>query len=209
MCKGHYDQMVAGREPTPLIHYWELEYPPCSFPSCRNKSVRKVPVSSGFYCQGHLNHLQAGKEMVPLRWYYNDGITENGRICKDCGAEKPMDEYYDRNQWKTDSKGNPGSSKATKCKECFKQDVAYYQGKRSTRADGSDPKGWQEDPESMLARRLEVEKKVKVIAAKFPDACRYCNEDIKVGTMIVWLKKDNLFHYGCYLDAARNKTDLR
>lgn len=209
VCMGHYNQLAGGRELAPLIHYWELDYPPCSFPKCQNKSVRKAPVDTGFYCQGHLNHLQAGKEMTPLRWYNNDGFTENGRVCKDCKEEKPLDEFYNRNQWKTTAKGTPGASKATKCKECFKKDVAYYQGKGSIKADGSDPKGWTTDPEAMLNRRLEVDRKLKVIPARFTDHCRYCNEEVKIGTMIVWLKKDNLFHYGCYLDAARNKADVR
>jgi hypothetical protein len=205
VCKGHYVQLVQGKEPAPLFHYWELEHPPCSFPGCRNVSLRLT--GDYIYCQGHTNQVYAGKELTPLRWYTNAGYTENGRVCKSCKEEKPIDEFYDRNQWRIMADGKPGASKATQCKECFKVDVAYHQGKRSTKADGSDPRGWLTNPEAMLERRLEVNR-VKVIAAKYTDYCRYCNEEVKIGAMIVWVKKDKLFHYGCYLDAARNKANL-
>jgi hypothetical protein len=71
-----------------------------------------------------------------LKWAINGGYTENGRVCKVCEEEKSLENFYDRNQWRTD--GNH-KAKSTKCKTCYKADIAYYQGLRITKADGTDP----------------------------------------------------------------------
>jgi hypothetical protein len=147
LCHWHYEQIRQGGELRPRLN--TIPERPCAFAGCKNNSTSKT--GKGIYCQGHMNHLVAGKELKPLVFYTNEGFTESGRVCKNCSQEKPLDEFYRRNQWKKED----AKSKSTQCKECFRQDVEYYQGKVNQKADGTDPRGWQDDPEAMEARFRE------------------------------------------------------
>lgn len=137
ICKGHYEQRRRrgeGAEFSPLFYWWHLpeDFPPCSFPGCVNKSITK---NGRILCQGHTNHTYLEKGLRPLN-YINQGYTENGRVCRACHEEKPLDEFYNRNTHKG------SKSKSTKCKDCYKRDVYYYKTKTGTKSDGSDPKGY-------------------------------------------------------------------
>lgn len=147
VCKGHYHQHRHYGVIKELWHPWEVEYPPCSFEGCRNTSSTKT---GRIYCQGHINMIYAGKELVPLSRYKNDGYTPDGRVCKNCGEEKPLDEFYSRNKHK-----DPASTaKSTQCKACYKHDIRYYQGRVDKKSDGSDPMDYANDPDEQN-RRLE------------------------------------------------------
>lgn len=142
-CKNHYLQLRRLGFVRPFIDYSKIEYGPCGYPDCKNKSTTKTGRQ---LCAGHINHIQPShhayrEEPTEFRYYMNEGYTENGRVCKDCKVEKPLDEYYNRNQWKgPDAK----VSKSTRCKDCYKKNVAYYAGRRETKADGTDPLGYKD-----------------------------------------------------------------
>jgi hypothetical protein len=159
LCHWHYEQIRQGGELRPRIS--TLPDRPCAFAGCTKNAGSKTGTT--IYCQGHQNHLVAGQELKPLAYHINAGFTENGRVCKTCHTEKPLDEFYRRNQWKKED----AKSKSTQCKECYKQDVEYYQGKVDQKADGSDPKGWKNNPDAMIARYNDW------IAAQRANGARY------------------------------------
>jgi hypothetical protein len=159
LCNWHYEQIRRGEELRP--HLTPTSERPCAFAGCKNNAQSRTGKS--IYCQGHANHLVAGQELKPLVFYTNEGYTENGRVCKTCHTEKPLDEFYRRNQWaNAESK-----SKSTQCKECYKHDVNYYKGSVNEKADGSDPKGWKNNPDAMIARYNDW------IAAQRTNGARY------------------------------------
>lgn len=139
LCGYHYQRLFDGKLMEPEID-WSGPKPDCNFEGCTRASVTHSPRTRRL-CWGHISQFYAGKELTPLKYSLNEGYTEKGRICKTCHKEKPLDEFYDRNQGRLAS---GKVSKARKCKTCFKKDVAYYQGKRATKADGSDPRGYGE-----------------------------------------------------------------
>lgn len=197
-CVNHYQQYKRIGLVKPLIDFSKIEYGPCAFTGCRNKASTKI---GNQLCQGHINHVQPSHqsfrgEPQELKYYMRDGMTENGRVCKVCNEEKPLDEFYDRNK----HKGLDKTTKSTQCKECYIKDVGYYQGKRATKADGTDPKGYNGNPPG-------GDELVKVIPAKYPDYCRHCSESFNAGTMIVWVKKDDLYHYECYVQSRRDRME--
>lgn len=196
LCKSHYMQQRDGKPLAKLLSAYNVRE--CSFPGCENPSVAR---RGNPLCRSHHSQAYRGVELTELRPNYQ-GYSEDfsERTCKDCHETKPIDEFYLRNQ----ALGR--ETKATKCKACFIMDSAYYQGKRSSKADGSDPMGWQSNPHAQEQRRLGVKGKVKVIPAQFPDYCRYCSEKISVGELLIWVKRDDLYHYGeCYMKAQQLK----
>jgi hypothetical protein len=153
-CAAHYQQMRTTGEVKPKAS--QLSFPPCAGPECRNRAITK---RGNPLCQGHINQLAPTHPgyvgyLRPLKYYMNEGMTENGRVCRDCYKEKPLTEFYDRNQWKV---GRSKASKSVRCKECYKHDMRYYQGREDTRADGSDPLDYANNPDEQQ-RRLEKRK---------------------------------------------------
>jgi hypothetical protein len=116
----------------------------CVFPGCGGIAQTVRPGTQKL-CGAHVSQKYLGKELQPVGYRLNDGFNANrtARTCQVCEVEKPVDEFYDRNK----NLNRSSTSKAKKCKTCFKLDVAYYQGKRNTKADGSDPKNFQARPE--------------------------------------------------------------
>jgi len=136
VCHGHYRQNRRGEEFTSLKRYSETDYGPCTFPGCINRATTKYGRQ---FCQGHINHIYRDGEPRPLRWNKLAGMTNDGtRICKNCKEEKPLSEYYDRNQWKESGH----VSKSTQCKKCFGIDARYYRYQVGRKSDGTDPKGY-------------------------------------------------------------------
>lgn len=154
-CHAHYEQYRRLGYVTPRTDWSKVEYPDCSFSGCKKKSTTKTGARQ--LCAGHMNHVQPAHhayrgEPAEFRYYKNEGYTENGRVCKDCMQEKPLDEFYNRNQWK-----GPDApvSKSVRCKECYKKDVGYYQGSRTTKADGTDPLNYADNPAERERRILK------------------------------------------------------
>jgi hypothetical protein len=135
VCKTHYEQHRQGVPFTPIRRYSEVDFGPCAFPGCIHRATTKYGRK---FCQSHMNHLNRGHEPRPLLWEKKWGQTDASRICKNCLEEKPLDEFYNRNQWKPSG----AISKSTQCKTCFKIDAAYYRYKRGRKSDGTDPKGY-------------------------------------------------------------------
>lgn len=197
LCKSHYIQVRDGKPLAKLLSAYKVR--DCTFPGCENQSVAR---RGNPLCRGHHSQAYRGVELFELTPYfqgYSDDFSE--RTCKDCKETKPIDEFYERNQ----ALGR--ETKSTKCKACFIMDSAYYRGLRTTKANGTDPLGWQSNPHAQEQRRLGVNsKKVKVLSAQFPDYCRYCHEQISVGELLIWVKRDDLYHYGeCYMKSQQLK----
>jgi hypothetical protein len=136
VCNGHYRQHREGKEFTPLKRYSEVDYGPCAFPGCIHRATTKYGRK---FCQSHINHVYREGEPRELLWQKNWGITDNGtRICKNCKEEKPLSEYYDRNQWKGTGQG----SQVYAVQKCFGIDARYYRYQTGVKSDGTDPKGY-------------------------------------------------------------------
>jgi hypothetical protein len=159
LCVSHYHALREGRPLAPIIRH--MAFPPCVIDWCPRLSQTKAKAG---LCKVHYQQQWRGiaKELgdfyepVP----YNQNFTEDGtgRVCKTCAELKPVEGFYKRNQHKT-----PGTrTLSTQCKECYKKDVAYYAGKRATRADGRDPMRWADDPGAMKAHREKVEEENRV-----------------------------------------------
>jgi hypothetical protein len=156
-CNGHYEQMRKFGETRPKMR--TLPYPPCGFEGCRNRSITKT---GRILCQGHINQITKSHPryigmLRPLKYYMREGMTDVTRTCKDCFTEKPLSEFYDRNQWKK----RDSVSKSVRCKDCYKLDIAYYQGVRTTKADGTDPLDYKGDPEVRQARLTKSKRKAQ------------------------------------------------
>jgi hypothetical protein len=134
ICKTHYEQQREGKEFTPIKRYNEVDYGPCAYEGCPNRSTTKY---GRLFCQGHMNHINRGEVPRDLLWQKKWGMTDSSRVCKNCREEKPLSEFYDRNQWK-----GGAVSKSTQCKTCDKIDSRYYRYQEGRKADGSDPKGY-------------------------------------------------------------------
>lgn len=139
LCRAHWQRLRDGRE---LGIIWAYQaYPECELEGC----PRRAQAKRGGLCITHYKHQLQGLPLEEIR-SWNGNFTATGRECKICGEDKPLSEYYLRNQ----AKGH--QSKATQCKECYRLDIAYYQGKRNTKADGTDPLNYREHPEVAQAR---------------------------------------------------------
>lgn len=125
LCRRHWDQQKRGVPLSPRVNYSELEYPMCNFEGCENRSVTKRGRS--MLCAGHTNQTYRGLPLKPLN-YYGRGFTENGRVCKTCKEEKPLSEFYDRNQWRDDVK----TGKSTQCRACYIAYVNNYKARNGS-----------------------------------------------------------------------------
>lgn len=115
-CKSHYEDVRAGRELTPILDRSLFPTRGCGFSGCDRQALTKTGTD---LCQGHWNQEYAGEELRPLLWKKGDGYNEDRtrRVCKKCGEDKPVEDFYLRNQ----QMGY--TARTTKCKECFKAEV--------------------------------------------------------------------------------------
>lgn len=137
ICKEHYRNWQAGRPLRPILTGEAFSKTTCSFPHCGAIATTKMPGST-LLCGAHISQRYQGKDLRPVNYRLNAGYNADrtARTCKICHEEQPLSEFYDRNQ----SQGR--TNKSTICKVCYRKDVAYGQGKRNTKADGTDPKNY-------------------------------------------------------------------
>lgn len=147
LCSSHYEAWRRGKPLKPIISPLAIGATPCVYQGCDGVAVTRMP-GSKMLCGAHVTQFYKGRELRPVGYRQDDGYNEErtARVCRVCGEEKPVSEFYDRNQ----TLGV--TCKSTKCKGCFIKDSMYYQGKRNTKSDGTDPKNYQNNPEAMKAR---------------------------------------------------------
>lgn len=128
-CKDHHRAMREGRPLKPLLNRQSFGSIACIFKGCDGVATTRMPGSMRL-CRAHVTqHFTRGeKELRPVRWRLNDGYNEDrtARVCKKCNEEKPLDEYYVRNRDRYGTGGSP----ATKCKECYKAEVAARKARK-------------------------------------------------------------------------------
>lgn len=140
LCRGHHGQLLRGEEPRPFAK--TVQKTVCDFEGCEEISHTKLNAIN--YCVTHHNHLWIHGEPRPIKYKVNGGYNEDEtrRVCRDCGEDKPVTAYYQLPK----PKGKNSNGYRTNCKECYKKDISYYQGREATKADGTDPLGWAENP---------------------------------------------------------------
>ena len=116
-CKKHYEQKRRGVDPHES--HVDMTPRPCEFETCN----RPVEIWKSGLCSAHNQQLTQGKELKPLvvaLW------TETGRICRVCGEDKPLDQYYVKNV----HLGRP--TPAGTCKSCtIKKQLEWHRRKRA------------------------------------------------------------------------------
>jgi hypothetical protein len=141
LCSRHYENWRQGKPLKPILTGAAFGATPCHFQGCDGVAVTRMP-GSQMLCGAHMSQLHKGI-WQPVSWRQNEGFNadKTRRVCSVCKVDKPVHEFYDRNA------ASGYVSKSKKCKLCFRQDVEYYAGRRATKSDGSDPKGWKDKPE--------------------------------------------------------------
>lgn len=145
LCSGHYERMRRGDELPGELFYKDRSKPPCVFNGCPHLAMG---YAEG-YCSTHHGQVWKFGRAREVKFYMMLGFTDEGRICKDCNEEKPLSEFYKRNH----KKSPHTTTYSTQCKKCYMIDVSYNQGRVLWKADGSDPLGWQTNPEAMKAKQ--------------------------------------------------------
>lgn len=113
-CRSHYGMLARGRRPRII----DRSDRPCSFDGCE----ARVTAWSLNLCAGHARQHYAGIPLKPM-WYKK--YTEIGRVCRGCGEDKPLTEYYLKNG----HLGRP--TPAGTCKQCaIKKQMEWYARKK-------------------------------------------------------------------------------